>query len=211
MFSSVHLQSLPSHARAPNKEGVGKRRKERQQGQAHPGELTIGWCLPPHFCGGDIGSHRIRWQLIGISDGKSASLALLVQEGVRGLWTVPPRQWLFTLTGSSTGKTHILVPGRQCVVTRELTTGLLPKNEQQKPSNYGHTWLSVPSHWRKCYFTQLKLPFQIHTDPLHPLQKNENHELVKSEQTWPSVHVCLHRTSIPWKHSSCFSHILFSG
>lgn len=168
MFSSVHLQSLPSHARAPNKEGVGKRRKERQQGQAHPGELTIGRCLPPHFCGGDIGSHRIRWQLIGISDGKSASLALLVQEGVRGLWTVPPRQWLFTLTGSSTGKTHILVPGRQCVVTRELTTGLLPKNEQQKPSNYGHTWLSVPSHWRKCYFTQLKLPFQIHTDPLHP-------------------------------------------
>lgn len=91
MFSSVHLQSLPRHARAPNKEGVGKRSKKKQQGKTRPGELTIGWCLPPHFCGGDIGSHGVSWQLIGISDGEPASLALLVQEGVGGLCTLPRR------------------------------------------------------------------------------------------------------------------------
>lgn len=90
----------------------------------HPGELTIGWRLPSHFCGEDVGSHRVSRQLVGISDGKSASLALLVQEGVRGLGTLTPRQRLFTLTGSSIGKAPILIPGRQCVVTRELTDQL---------------------------------------------------------------------------------------
>lgn len=88
------------------------------------GGLTVGWCLPSHFCGQNIGFHRIPGQLIGICNGKSASLALLVQEGVRGLGTLAHRQRLLTLTVSSVAETHILIPGRQCVVIREFTEQL---------------------------------------------------------------------------------------
>lgn len=93
------------------------------------GERTIGRRLPSHFYGQNIGPHRVPGQLIGVCDGESASLALLVQEGVRGLGTLAPRQWLFTLSVSSIAETHVLIPGRQRVVIRVFTEWLFLKSE----------------------------------------------------------------------------------
>lgn len=105
------------------RKGRGRRRASKQ-GMMRAGELAIGRSLPSHLCRQNIGSHRIPGQLVGICDGESAPLALLVQEGVRGLGTLAPRQRLFTLTVSSVAETHVLIPGRQCVGIRGFTEQL---------------------------------------------------------------------------------------
>lgn len=120
-FPQITLQVCQIHPTVPNKEGGGEGSENKWQNKTNTQKCTMRRCFLSHFCGQNIGFHRIPGQLIRISDGKSPSSALLVQEGIWGLWALRTRQGLFTLTESSIKKTPVLIPGRQWAIIKLLT------------------------------------------------------------------------------------------
>ena len=105
IFTFPPMTSRPGK-RVHNPHPAGVRRHRQRPG------LAVRWCFLSHFCGQNIGFHRIPRQLIRISDSKSPSPAFLIQEGIGGLGSLRTRQWLFTLADSSITSTPVLLPGR---------------------------------------------------------------------------------------------------